>query len=122
MSRTTLCLLTAAGLALLSVGLMVGRYRVLGNEVKLPGGPGTWKVTLVVCGSEFGRTPVREVGGNGAGRKAGRDHNPFGFTMWLAGGAVKGGTIYGATDDFGFKAVENPVSEKAMFAEADIPF
>src|SRR5215831_15920933 len=70
---------------------------------------GLWKDTLVVCGSEFGRTPVREVGGMGAGVKRGRDHNPFGFTMWLAGGPVKGGTIYGATDDFGFKAVEKPV-------------
>jgi hypothetical protein len=69
---------------------------------------GLWKDTLVVCGSEFGRTPVREVGGM-VGAKRGRDHNPFGFTMWLAGGAVKGGTIYGATDDFGFKAVEKPV-------------
>jgi uncharacterized protein (DUF1501 family) len=70
---------------------------------------GMWKDTLVVCGSEFGRTPVREVGGMGPGVKRGRDHNPFGFTMWLAGGAVKGGTIYGATDDFGFRAVEKPV-------------
>jgi uncharacterized protein (DUF1501 family) len=70
---------------------------------------GLWDDTLVVCGSEFGRTPVREVGGGGAGGvKRGRDHNPFGFTMWLAGGAVKGGTIYGATDEFGFKAVEKP--------------
>ena len=70
---------------------------------------GLWKDTLVVCGSEFGRTPVREVGGASGSVKRGRDHNPFGFTMWLAGGAVKGGTIYGATDDFGFKAVEKPV-------------
>lgn len=70
---------------------------------------GLWKDTLVVCGSEFGRTPVREVGGGGGNLKKGRDHNPFGFTMWLAGGAVKGGTIYGATDEFGFKAVEKPV-------------
>jgi hypothetical protein len=70
---------------------------------------GLWKDTLVVCGSEFGRTPVREVGGAGGGVKRGRDHNPFGFTMWLAGGALKGGTIYGATDEFGFKAVEKPV-------------
>ncbi|HWE51142.1 MAG TPA: DUF1501 domain-containing protein [Bryobacteraceae bacterium] len=69
---------------------------------------GLWEDTLVVCGSEFGRTPVREVGGQGAGVKRGRDHNPFGFTMWLAGGAVKGGTIYGATDEFGFKAIEKP--------------
>lgn len=70
---------------------------------------GLWNDTLVVCGSEFGRTPVREVGGGGGNLKRGRDHNPFGFTMWLAGGAVKGGTIYGATDDFGFKAIEKPV-------------
>jgi hypothetical protein len=70
---------------------------------------GLWEDTLVVCGSEFGRTPVREVGGGGGGIRRGRDHNPFGFTMWLAGGAVKGGTIYGATDDFGFKAIDKPV-------------
>ena len=70
---------------------------------------GLWEDTLVVCGSEFGRTPVREVGGMANQAKRGRDHNPFGFTMWLAGGAVKGGTIYGATDDFGFKAIEKPV-------------
>jgi hypothetical protein len=72
-------------------------------------GRGLWNDTLVICGSEFGRTPVREVGGGGGSVKRGRDHNPFGFTMWLAGGAVKGGTIYGGTDDFGFKAVEKPV-------------
>jgi Protein of unknown function (DUF1501) len=69
---------------------------------------GLWKDTLVVCGSEFGRTPVREVGGASGSVKRGRDHNPFGFTMWLAGGPIKGGTIYGATDDFGFKAIEKP--------------
>jgi len=71
-------------------------------------GRGLWDDTLVICGSEFGRTPVREVGGRGERIRRGRDHNPFGFTMWLAGGAVKGGTIYGATDEFGFKAVEKP--------------
>ncbi len=67
--------------------------------------------TLVVCGTEFGRTPVLETGGGDAGGRVvnGRDHNPFGFSIWLAGGGVKGGTTYGATDDFGFKAVENPV-------------
>jgi hypothetical protein len=70
---------------------------------------GLWKDTLVVCGSEFGRTPVREVGGASGSVKRGRDHNPFGFTMWLAGGALKGGTIYGATDEFGFKAIDKPV-------------
>ncbi|HEV2687983.1 MAG TPA: DUF1501 domain-containing protein, partial [Bryobacteraceae bacterium] len=69
---------------------------------------GLFKDTLVVCGSEFGRTPVVEIGAGGGGVQNGRDHNPFGFTMWLAGGGVKGGTIYGATDEFGFKAVEKP--------------
>lgn len=70
---------------------------------------GLFEKTLVVCGSEFGRTPVVEVGSNGGSNQNGRDHNPFGFTMWLAGGAIKGGTSYGATDDFGFKAIEKPV-------------
>ncbi len=59
--------------------------------------------TIVVWGGEFGRTPVSESG-------TGRDHNPYGFTMWVAGGGFKGGLAYGATDDFGFKAVENRVS------------
>jgi hypothetical protein len=70
---------------------------------------GLFKDTLVVCGSEFGRTPVQEIGGGAGPTQNGRDHNPFGFTMWLAGGGVKGGMTYGATDDFGFKAVEKPV-------------
>ncbi len=70
---------------------------------------GLLKDTIVVCGSEFGRTPVQEVGSGGGGASNGRDHNPFAFTMWLAGGGIKGGTIYGKTDDFGFKVVENPV-------------
>jgi hypothetical protein len=59
--------------------------------------------TLVVWGGEFGRTPVSENGD-------GRDHNPYGFTMWLAGGGVQGGIAFGETDEFGFKAVENRVS------------
>lgn len=72
---------------------------------------GLFEETLVVCGTEFGRTPVLETGGGGAmGRVTnGRDHNPFGFSVWLAGGGVKGGMTYGSTDDFGFRAVENPV-------------
>jgi hypothetical protein len=70
---------------------------------------GLFKDTLVICGSEFGRTPVVEVGGDSGATQNGRDHNPHGFTMWMAGGGIKGGTIYGATDDFGFKAVEKPV-------------
>ncbi len=55
--------------------------------------------TLVIWGGEFGRTPTTE-GSNG------RDHNHYGFTMWMAGGGVKGGMAYGATDDFGFRAVQ----------------
>jgi hypothetical protein len=60
--------------------------------------------TLVLWGGEFGRTPTVEGGGND-----GRDHNPEGFTVWLAGGGVKGGFRYGATDDYGWFAVENKV-------------
>jgi len=69
---------------------------------------GLLKDTLVICGSEFGRTPVVEIGAGAGGVQNGRDHNPFGFTMWLAGGGIKGGTRYGATDEFGFKAAEKP--------------
>ena len=58
--------------------------------------------TLIVWGGEFGRTPVAQG-------TDGRDHNPHGFTMWLAGGGVRGGYIHGATDEFGYKAVEKPV-------------
>src|SRR5262249_20887339 len=54
MSRTTLCVLTAAGLAALSLGLIAARYQVLGDEVKAPAGPGTYKVTLVVRGKSNG--------------------------------------------------------------------
>ncbi len=68
--------------------------------------------TLVVFGTEFGRTPMVETGTFGfqvTPVHNGRDHNPFGFTVWMAGGGVKGGTAYGATDEFGLKAVENPL-------------
>ena len=67
--------------------------------------------TLVIWGGEFGRTPVVELpqAGANAGKVNGRDHNHHGFTMWMAGGGVKGGTVHGATDEFGFKAVEKPV-------------
>ena len=67
--------------------------------------------TLVIWGGEFGRTPTVELPkpGANAGTNSGRDHNHHGFTMWLAGGGVKGGHIHGATDDLGFQAVENKV-------------
>jgi hypothetical protein len=63
---------------------------------------GLLESTVVVWGGEFGRTPMAQ-GSNG------RDHNPFGFTVWLAGGGVKGGTVYGQTDDYGYYAIENKV-------------
>ncbi len=67
--------------------------------------------TLVIWGGEFGRTPTVELPTPGAnqGKVNGRDHNHHGFTMWMAGGGVKGGYVHGATDEFGFKAVERPV-------------
>ncbi len=67
--------------------------------------------TLVIWGGEFGRTPTVELPspGNNAGKVNGRDHNHYGFSMWMAGGGVKGGQVYGATDEFGFAAAENPV-------------
>jgi hypothetical protein len=67
--------------------------------------------TLVIWGGEFGRTPTVELPTAGAnqGKMNGRDHNHYGFTMWLAGGGIKGGHIHGATDEFGFQAVENKV-------------
>jgi len=67
--------------------------------------------TLVIWGGEFGRTPTVELpkAGANAGKINGRDHNHYGFTVWLAGGGVKGGTIYGATDELGFKAVKDRV-------------
>jgi hypothetical protein len=58
--------------------------------------------TLVVWAGEFGRTPFAQG-------SDGRDHNPFGFTIWMAGGGVKPGSIYGATDEYGYKAIENKV-------------
>lgn len=59
--------------------------------------------TLVVWAGEFGRTPFAQG-------SDGRDHNPFGFTVWMAGGGVRAGTIYGATDDYGYKAVDKKIS------------
>ncbi len=65
--------------------------------------------TLVIWAGEFGRTPMAQ-GTNG------RDHNPSGFTVWMAGGGIKGGTIYGATDDYGYTAIENKLQIHDMHA------
>ncbi|MDA1276529.1 MAG: DUF1501 domain-containing protein [Verrucomicrobia bacterium] len=65
--------------------------------------------TLVIWTGEFGRLPVVQGG-------SGRDHNPFGFSFWLAGGGIRGGMTYGATDEFGYAAVENPVTVHDLHA------
>jgi len=67
--------------------------------------------TLVIGGTEFGRTPAIQTANEmvGAGVVNGRDHNHYGFSIWLAGGGIKGGITHGATDDFGYKAVEKPM-------------
>lgn len=67
------------------------------------------KETLIVWAGEFGRTPFSQ-GSNG------RDHNPYGFSIWMAGGGIKGGTIYGATDEFGYEAVEDKCDVYDMWA------
>ena len=64
--------------------------------------------TLVVWGGEFGRTPMVE-NNTALGRSLGRDHHPQAFSVWMAGGGIKGGVCYGATDDLGFHIAENPV-------------
>jgi hypothetical protein len=72
---------------------------------------GLLEETLVIWGGEFGRTPTVELPtpGSNEGKVNGRDHNHYGFCHWLAGGGVRGGYVHGATDEFGFKAIEKPV-------------
>jgi len=70
---------------------------------------GLWDDTLIIWGGEFGRMPMSEQG-------KGRDHNPWGYTIVLAGGAVRGGTAYGATDEVGLRAVENPIHVRDLHA------
>ena len=71
--------------------------------------------TLVLWGGEFGRTPTVELSGEGKSQ-LGRDHNHYGFSVWMAGGGIKGGTVHGATDDFGFKAMDKPTSVHDLHA------
>jgi hypothetical protein len=71
--------------------------------------------TLVLWGGEFGRTPTVELGGDG-NPKLGRDHNHYGFSVWLAGGGIKGGVQYGATDELGYAAVENVMTVHDLHA------
>ena len=79
---------------------------------------GLFDDTLMIWGGEFGRTPAVELPtpGANAGKQRGRDHNHYGFTNWLAGGGTKGGYTHGATDEFGFAAVEKPVHVHELHA------
>ena len=70
---------------------------------------GLLDTTLVIWGGEFGRTPTSEG-------SDGRDHSPYGYSVWMAGGGIKGGTVYGSTDDFGFKAERDPVQVRDLHA------
>jgi hypothetical protein len=98
-------------------------HRKLSNEIDQPIAAlmtdlkerGMFEDTIIVWGGEFGRTPTVELGADGK-EQLGRDHNHWGFSVWLAGGGVRGGTAYGATDEFGFKAAENPVSVHDLHA------
>ena len=75
---------------------------------------GLWDSTLIIWGGEFGRTIYSQ--GGLSKDNYGRDHHPRCFTMWMAGGGVKGGTIYGTTDDFSYNVVENPVHVRDLHA------
>lgn len=92
---------------------ILGNHGGFGREVDQPisalltdlKSRGLFESTLVICCGEFGRQPVAQ-----RGAKPGRDHNPFAFTTWLAGGGIKGGVSYGETDEFGYKATVNRTS------------
>ncbi|MEZ6060619.1 MAG: DUF1501 domain-containing protein [Planctomycetaceae bacterium] len=98
-----------------SHGNIAGEHRRLGNEIDGPTAAlisdladrGLLDETLIICGGEFGRTPAVEIPIGQTAPPTGRDHNHHGFSVWLAGGGVKGGMAYGATDEFGYRAVEN---------------
>ena len=75
---------------------------------------GLLDTTLVIWAGEFGRHPIAQIMPQQG--VAGRDHNPRGFSIWMAGGEVKAGEVYGSTDDFGYRAVENPVSASDFHA------
>jgi len=71
---------------------------------------GLLESTVVLWGGDFGRTPFTDGAEGGGGNRNGRDHNPYGFTVWMAGGGIKGGKVIGATDEIGLKAVEDKVT------------
>ncbi len=100
-----------------------GQHRDLARQIDQPVAAlltdlkqrGMFDDTLVIFGGEFGRTPTVELSADG-NSLLGRDHNQYGFSVWLAGGGIRGGTVHGATDDFGFKAVDQPTSVHDLHA------
>ena len=98
---------------------IIGNHRGFADETDIPiaglltdlAQRGLLDTTLVIWGGEFGRLPISQKGG-----KPGRDHNPHAFTTWMAGGGVKGGSFYGATDEIGHKAVSDKVSVNDLHA------
>jgi hypothetical protein len=70
----------------------------------------------VLWGGDFGRTPFTDGAEGGGGNRNGRDHNPYGFTVWLAGGGIRGGKVIGATDDIGLHATQDKVSMHDLHA------
>ncbi len=98
---------------------IVGNHRRFAGETDKPiaglladlAQRGLLEDTLVIWGGEFGRLPVAQTG-----EKPGRDHNPHAYTTWMAGGGIKGGTTYGATDEIGHKAAERPVHVNDLHA------
>jgi hypothetical protein len=78
---------------------------------------GLLESTLVIWGGDFGRTPITDGQlRDGGGYRGGRDHNPYGFSMWMAGGGIRGGKIIGSTDEIGFRAIEDPVHTNDIHA------
>ena len=92
-------------------------HKTLGNQIDGPIAAlisdldqmGLLDDTLIICGGEFGRTPAVEIPLGSSAPPTGRDHNHHGFTVWLAGGGIKGGMAYGSTDEFGYAAVKDRV-------------
>ncbi len=77
---------------------------------------GLLESTVVVWGGDFGRTPFTDGAESGGGNRNGRDHNPYGFTVWMAGGGIRGGKVIGSTDEIGFKAATDKVTMHDLHA------
>jgi len=99
--------ISAVTVAALGTGTAGGAFAAASPRKEVPtlidGEARIFDSTIILWHGEFGRMPISE-------RMDGRDHNAHGFSVWLAGGGIKGGTVVGATDDFGYRAVENKKS------------